>query len=137
MTDVTVHGSGGCRCGGVRYVVHSEMRSVFYCHCEDCRRITGHHMAATSANAADVAFESDGTLTWYSAQPGVEYGFCSTCGSTLFWRSADKGDRLSISAGTLDHPTGLTTGGVLFGAEIGDYIIERPAVPTFPGDREL
>lgn len=128
---------GGCRCGGVRYIVEGALRPVFYCHCEDCRRITGHHMAATSAAADDVRFESEETLTWYSAQPLVSYGFCGRCGSTLFWKSDDKPGRLSICAGTLDQPTGLTTEGVLFGDEVADYIAERPDVETFAGDREI
>lgn len=129
--------TGGCRCGGVRYSVSDELRGVWYCHCEDCRRITGHHMAATSSAATAVSFESDATLTWYSGQPLVHYGFCNQCGSTLFWKSEDKDDRLSICAGTLDQPTGLTTEGVLFDGEIADYILERPDVPTSAGDRPI
>lgn len=129
-------GRGACRCGGVRYGVTGDLRGVVYCHCEDCRRITGHHMAATSAAITDVNFESDDTLTWYSAQLGVSYGFCNRCGATLFWKADDKPDRLSICAGTLDQPTGLRTEGVLFGDETADYIAERPDVPIAPGDRQ-
>jgi len=137
MTETAgdVGGRGACRCGGVRYEVNGELRGVLYCHCEDCRRITGHHMAATSAAADDVTFTSDETLTWYSAQPQVYYGFCNRCGATMFWKADDKPSRLSICAGTLDQPTGLRTEGVLFGDDVGDYILERPEVPTHPGDR--
>lgn len=92
-------------------------------------------MAATSAKPADLTFTSDETLTWYSAQPGVHYGFCNRCGATLFWKADDKADSISICAGTVDMPTGLTTTGVLFDDEIADYILERPPVATHPGDR--
>lgn len=126
---------GGCRCGGVRYRVEGALRSVAYCHCEDCRRITGHHMAASAAAADDLVFAESETLCWYSAQPLVHYGFCNRCGSTLFWKADDKPETVSICAGTLDQPTGLTTTLVLFGDEVADYIVERPAVETFGRDR--
>jgi len=41
-------------------------------------------------------------LKWYDASDVGERGFCSDCGSTLFWRSkdAEPGD-WAVSAGTL------------------------------------
>ena len=122
-------------CGRVAYTVDGELRDVLLCHCEDCRRMTGNHMAATQAAVDDVTITSDGSLRWFSRQPGVEYGFCGSCGSTMFWRAADKAGNLSICAGTLDQPTGLTTVGALFQAEAADYLVVHPDVPTEPYDR--
>ena len=87
-------------------------------------------MAAAQVRVADVVIGPDETLRWDSHQPGVEYGFCGKCGSSLFWRAADKPEILSICAGTLDQPTGLTTTQVLFRAEAADYITVHPDVPT-------
>jgi len=92
-------------------------------------------MAASAATTGELRMTADETLTWYSAQPGVEYGFCNRCGSSLFWRADDKPDSVSICAGTLDSTVGLTTAGVLFDAEIADYILERPDVETHALDR--
>ncbi len=128
-------GSGRCLCGEVRYVVDGELRDVWLCHCLDCQHVTGSHMAATQAAVDDVTIAADAALRWYSNQPGVEYGFCGTCGSTLFWRASDKADRLSICAGTLDQPTGLTTSGILFRAVAADYVTIHPDVPTESYDR--
>lgn len=80
-------------------------------------------------------FAGTETLTWYQSSPGVQYGFCSQCGSSLFWRSVDKPDSLSIMAGSLDHPTGLGTDVALFMAEHGDYHTPEPVDEVFPGDR--
>ncbi len=139
MTDPRApkYQSGGCACGGVRYHIEAEPRSVANCHCEPCRRITGHFMAATAARVADVVFEAEETLCWYDSTPTVQYGFCCTCGSTLFWRASDKPDHLSITAGTLDTPTGLTTTLALFGAEASDYHRLDPNVETVDHDRQL
>lgn len=76
-------------------------------------------MAATAAAATELAVE--GPLRWYRATPAVHYGFCGECGSTLFWRSADNPETVSIAAGTLDPPTGLKTAAALFVSEASDY----------------
>lgn len=94
-------------------------------------------MAATAARVKDVVFEAEETLRWYHSTPTVEYGFCGTCGSTLFWRASDKPDHLSVTAGTLDPPTGLTTTLALFSAEASDYHRLDPAVKAVPYDRQL
>jgi len=93
-------------------------------------------MAASGAATADVVFTCDKTLAWYERTEGVEYGFCTRCGSSLFWRAADKPGHLSITAGSLDHPTGLVTDGVLFASEIGDYHTLEPGIPAWSHDRD-
>lgn len=136
MTTVTVvphetdraPATGRCVCGGVRFELHGPLRDVVNCHCSRCRRFTGHHMAATSAPVEQVRFAADATLTWYSPDPTVGYGFCSTCGSSLFWRAAERPDHLSIAAGTLDQPTGLRTAGAWWMAEHADYHTPEPDV---------
>ena len=112
---------GRCLCGGVRFTVQGERREVIDCHCHRCRRWTGHHMAATSARTDDVTIEDDeATLTWF-AVPEAEYGFCSRCGSSLFWRAAASPAWLSICAGVLDPPTGLRTVEAWWVSEASDY----------------
>ena len=89
-------------------------------------------MAATAAQPNQVTFESSDTLRWYEPAPGVEYGFCTNCGSSLFWRAANVDDKLCIAAGTLDQPTGLRTTKAWWVAEAADYH-QRPAgVTEFP-----
>ena len=113
--------TGRCECGGVRYSVSGVLRDVYNCHCSRCRRITGHHMAATAAASTDVILHSQATLKWYAPDETVEYGFCGDCGSTLFWRANALADKLCIAAGTLDQPTGLHTTKAWWVAEAGDY----------------
>ena len=78
-------------------------------------------MAATAAHPDSVTIEASSTLRWYSPVEGVEYGFCSVCGSSLFWRAAAYPEKLSICAGTLDQPTGLRTTDSWYTAEHADY----------------
>jgi len=51
--------SGSCLCGAVTYQVSGALRPVVACHCSQCRKASGHHVAATSAARADVAIVGD------------------------------------------------------------------------------
>ena len=101
---------------------------MFHCYCGRCRHFTGHHMAATAARPSQVSFLKAGTLTWYSPDPTVEYGFCGRCGSSMFWRAAALPDKLCICAGALDQPTGLSTTKAWFVAEAPDYHPRSPDI---------
>jgi len=118
--------TGRCECGGVRYTVEGPLRDVYNCHCGRCRRITGHHMAATAVHPDQLSLVADGSLRWYAPDDTVEYGFCERCGSSLFWRAHALPDKVCITAGTLDPPTGLRTTKAWWVAEAGDYH-ERPS----------
>lgn len=121
---------GRCLCGGISYEVRGELRDVINCHCERCRRFTGHHMAATSAATRDLVIEDpEDLLVWFHPVPEAAYGFCSRCGSSLFWQSHDP-SRRSICAGTLEPPTGLRTAAAWWTSQAADYHL-RPDLPEF------
>ena len=127
--------NGRCECGAVRYLVAGPLRDVYYCHCGRCRRFTGHHLAATAAPRARVEIaDDDAALTWHSPHPSVRYGFCGRCGSSLFWTSEARPETLSITAGSLDQPTGLRTTQAWFVDEAGDYHAREAGLEEF--DRE-
>jgi hypothetical protein len=111
--------SGGCLCGAVRYEVDGPVRDVLICHCSSCRRTHGHTGAYTECADEDLVLIAAGGLCWY-VEDGRARGFCSGCGASLFWRA--EGERAtSISAGTLDEPTGLRTVAHIYTASQGDY----------------
>lgn len=126
--------TGRCECGGVCYSVTGPLRDVYNCHCQRCRRITGHHMAATAARRDQLTLLSEETLTWYAPDPTVAYGFCSRCGSTLFWRAESDPESVSIAAGTLDPPTGLRTTKAWWVAAASDYHELVPNLVEVPYD---
>ena len=121
MSDGERTREGRCLCGAVTYRVTGPMRPVVACHCKQCRRASGHHMAATWAprERIDIA-DPEAALVWYDSSPGARRGFCGRCGSNLFWeRRQDPG--ISIWAGGLDDPTGLKLAGHIYVANKGDY----------------
>ncbi len=128
MSDGQV--SGSCLCGGVKYSVAAFMRPVVACHCTQCRKTSGHYVAATKARNSDLTMISDDTLTWFRSSDVAERGFCSRCGSNLFWRPVD-GDTTSIMAGALDAPTGLKLEFHIFKKSAGDYYAFNDGLPAF------
>ncbi|HCV34990.1 MAG TPA: aldehyde-activating protein [Acidimicrobiaceae bacterium] len=126
--------TGRCECGGVQYRVTGELRQVVHCHCTPCRRITGHHMAATATHRDDLHLDVESNLMWYSRTSEVRYGFCNRCGSTLFWMSTDNVSTVAIAAGTLDQPTGLRSVLAIYTGEASDFHVLDDSINSYRGD---
>ncbi len=122
--------TGGCLCGAVTYRVTGPMRPVIACHCQQCRKTSGHHVAATSAPREAIAIE--GAPVWYASSETARRGFCGTCGSNLFWDSPDSAT-LSIHAGTLDDARGLHVAGHIFTDDKGAYYAIPDDAPSAGG----
>jgi hypothetical protein len=131
MTAESTRQTGGCLCGGVRYIVNGPLRGVVACHCMQCRRTSGHYAAMTNASSEHLELTTSQTLSWYQSSATAERGFCNTCGSNLFWRQFDS-DTTSITAGTLDTPTGIAMQEHIFVADKSDYYVLDDDVPKRP-----
>ena len=105
-TQQTINGAGGCLCRAVQYEVRGELRPIICCHCEQCRKISGHYVAATACKTENLNLIVEHGLHWYQSSPKARRGHCKECGSSLFWEPTDA-DYTSILAGTLTRPTGL------------------------------
>ena len=112
--------TGSCLCGAVKYEVHGALRPVIACHCTQCRKQSGTYMSATAAADADFKFTETRGLKWYRASAEAGRGFCYECGSPLFWKRDGSGT-ISITAGSIDGPTGAPLEGHIFCESAGDY----------------
>ncbi|MEO0912399.1 MAG: GFA family protein [Pseudomonadota bacterium] len=121
---------GSCLCGSVTYEAEGPLRPVVACHCVQCRKTSGHYVAATSVARDKLRISGD--VRWYRSSPEALRGFCPVCGSSLFWDGP--GDRMSIHAGTLDGETGLTLAGHIFTEDKGDYYEVSDGLPSAPQD---
>jgi hypothetical protein len=118
-----VRATGTCLCGAVRYEVRGPLRDVLVCHCDECRRWSGHQFAATAAAREDVVLLEERSLRWIASprsESRARRGFCTECGSSMFWDAPER-DTISIAAGTLDPPTGLRVMGHVYTGQAGDY----------------
>lgn len=124
--------TGGCQCKAVRFEVNGPLRDVVLCHCAMCRRTHGHIGAYTDARRNDVTLVESRGLKWYPSSDFARRGFCSECGGSVFWERIGS-DVISISAGMLDEPTGLSTTLQIFVDSAGDYYRVDPDVPQRRG----
>jgi hypothetical protein len=120
--------TGACLCGSVRFRTRGPLRGVVFCHCGQCRRQSGHFVAATSVSDERIVIEGGDAISWFAASPKAKRGFCSRCGSLLFWKHADL-DSISVMAGAFDRPTGLIAECHIFVADKGDYYAIDDGLP--------
>jgi len=129
--------SGGCFCGEVTFEVKNEFRHFFFCHCEQCRQITGSAHASNLFGGADA-------LTFTAGQDNVEVfrhptrslakAFCKTCGAGLPYKNS-RGTMTIIPAGSLSEMPDVSNAKRIFWddrAEWHDMIDEAPKFSEFP-----
>lgn len=124
--------TGRCLCGGVRYRVAGDLRPVIYCHCGQCRRTSGHFVAATAVAMDALEIVAGESLTWFASSEYASRGFCRVCGSSLFWR-LDDGSHMSIMAGTLDDSGGLEAVEHIYVGDKGGYYELTDGLPQCRG----
>ncbi|OOY19035.1 aldehyde-activating protein [Thioclava sp. DLFJ5-1] len=123
--------TGACLCGAVSYEIEGDMRPVVACHCSQCRKTSGHIWASSQIDDHQLVLINRDGLRWYRSSETAERGFCAVCGSSVFWRLDGEG-RISIAAGTLNLPTGLSMAEHIFVADKGDYYEIEPGPPQSP-----
>ena len=124
--------NGGCLCGAVRYRIMDSLRPVVYCHCAQCRRTSGHFVAATATLKENLELVSGQDLDWYESSEKARRGFCRVCGSSLFWLPVS-GDYISIMAGTLDQPAGIKAAEHIYVEAKADYYELKDGLPQSQG----
>lgn len=79
---------GSCLCGSVSFTVRFPTNWMVHCHCSRCQR--AHGSAFVTWLDADIdRVEIDDpkrSLSWYHEPSGSSRGFCSHCGSPMFFR---------------------------------------------------
>ncbi|WP_169545927.1 GFA family protein [Sneathiella aquimaris] len=121
---------GGCLCGGVSFEVKTPVRNVVFCHCKQCRTAHGNFIGYTQSQLDGFHFVSDATLKWYASSKFATRGFCSECGSNMFWQ--EKGsDTINFTAGCLQEPTHLRSESHIFVGSAGDYYQLNDELPKY------
>jgi len=123
--------SGGCLCGTVKFTVNDSFDNFYFCHCEQCRKVTG------SSHASNLVTTID-NIEWLSGLDKIvrfdhkervfTKVFCSICGSGLPYESKS-GECLVVPAGSLNTEPSLTPNAQIFCSEKAGWFtagIEAP-----------
>lgn len=117
-------GSGQCQCGAVSFTAKEVEREFGACHCRMCQRLSGGIFLA--ATARGVEFSGSENLTRYQSSGWAERGFCSQCGSNIFYRIMHS-EEYEICLGALDEVTDFVLTSEIF-------VDRKPAGYALAGD---
>lgn len=130
------HHRGACVCGAVEFEVKGALSSPDACHCEQCRKHSGHFFVSTDVPKSALTVRGEENLTWYdSKKKKVRRGFCSVCGSPLFWEPLER-DWIGVAMGAFEQPTHTQISLHIYISEKGDYYEIGDGLPqewTYPG----
>jgi hypothetical protein len=122
--------SGSCLCGAVTFEVACDLPAPDACHCKKCRKHSGHFFASTDVPKSAVIICGEDKVRWFQSSEKVRRGFCSICGSSLFWDPAER-DWIGIAMGAFDGTTQTHLHVHIFVADKGDYYDIRDGVEQF------
>ena len=110
---------GSCLCGAVRITAHNAQDRVGACHCSMCRTWCGGPLMAVDCGT-EIEIEGEGQVTVFDSSEWAERGFCSKCGTNLFYRLKQNG-QVFMAAGIFADQGGLTLDHQVFIDEKPDY----------------
>jgi len=84
MSD-TMEARGRCVCSATQITAKIVSRSVAACHCGLCRRWAGGPFMAVDCGT-EVSITGEDTIAVFDSSDWAERGFCSKCGTHLFYR---------------------------------------------------
>ena len=119
---------GSCLCGSVKFTT-GQIHHLDVCHCLMCQRWTGGPFIGADYRNGDVVLTKDDMLKWYASSDWAKRGFCSECGSSLFYRLNDNPEFWAVCAGALEMPNNINISKEIF-------IDEKPGYYDLSGDRE-
>ena len=122
--------TGGCVCGGTRYVLKSRPFALVECHCIDCRRSAG----APYVTWGSVA-RVDLVITKGEARK-IAYAnrircFAACCGTHLFFEDADDSEAIDVTIGSLDDPTPFAPQKVIWLEDKLPWVTIDDSLPRF------
>jgi len=128
---------GQCLCGAVRFRGEGAASGVTPCHCGQCRRWAGGGPFMPVHFKDGVTVEAGETLAWFASSDRGERGFCTRCGSSLFWRRPGEPRRWAVNASTLpEDPERRITAHVWVDDQPGWYAFADEAPRMTSTDRE-
>jgi hypothetical protein len=97
---------GRCLCGDVGFTAALPSKWVAHCHCTRCQRGNGAAFVTwVGLHEAGCRIDDPhARLAWYTAPTGAQRGFCSRCGSPLFFRSPRWPGELHATLACIEGP---------------------------------
>ncbi len=123
--------TGACLCGAVGFALRAPMKWCAHCHCTMCRRAHGAAIVTWVGVVTEqfTLVRGDAELRWYRSSPPAERGFCSRCGSTLFFRSERWPGEVHVVLANLDDPLPLAPQAHVFWGDHVEWLTPADDLP--------
>ncbi len=118
MTEATQH-RGSCLCGAVRVVVDTFEETMGACHCNMCRKWGGGPLLAVDCGTG-VRIDGEEHVAAYDSSEWAQRGFCSQCGTHLFYRLKES-NQYVMPIGLFDDVVDIRFESQIFVDEKPDY----------------
>ena len=115
--------TGTCLCGVVSLEIDEPLeKAPEACHCTQCRKQTGNFFVGVNVRRTAMRVAGEERVTWYQSSEKVLRGFCSICGSVLFWKPTIAGyEWTGVTLGCLDTSMKFKIAKHTFVADKGNY----------------
>ncbi|GAA4644475.1 GFA family protein [Pontixanthobacter gangjinensis] len=104
MNDKSNKIKGNCLCGSILFEIVNDFAKLYFCNCNQCRKITGSAFASNlfiDVESFDWLAGSDGIAIYKVPNRDIAKSFCRKCGSGVPWPSSD-GAMMIVPAGCLN-----------------------------------
>lgn len=126
--------SGHCLCGAITVTLTNPKDHVEVCHCDMCKRQGGAFYGALESESFELTGED--ALGVYRSSEWAERGFCSKCGSSLFYHFLPTGNR-SFAAGLFEGANTLPVSREIFVDEKASWCPETGDHPRLTGEEVI
>jgi hypothetical protein len=126
---------GSCLCGQVSYSLTQKPSQFYFCHCQQCQKVTGSSFAANIIGPVD-------SIRWLSGEDSLTHfdhpsrafskTFCSLCGSGVPHINKSK-TSLVIPAGSLDQAPVMEPTSNIFMSESPEWLSIGLSANKFTG----
>jgi hypothetical protein len=137
-----------CACGRVEITVEGEPALISLCHCDFCQKRSGSVLSVTAMYLPDQIVAIEGEMQRYNGlevdgdgvdgiPEGINYYFCTTCGSTLynefFWPFTGE-QRVGVTVGNFVDPEFPTPTNEFFTELRHHWVVSPVSVPNQTAD---
>jgi hypothetical protein len=133
MTDTPAL-TGGCACGGVRYLLTAYPVFSGHCACDNRRKSSGaEHATIFAVPAQAVSITGETSQYSYTADSGatVTRHFCPVCGSNIWNQPGGMPHIQTFQIGTLDDMSKVQPGAFVFHAKRAPWDSAGAGLQTF------
>ncbi|MES2823807.1 MAG: GFA family protein [Pseudomonadota bacterium] len=131
---------GSCLCGKIQFEIQALLPDLANCHCSMCQKFHGAAYATygtvTPENFKWLAGEA--MIKTYVSSATAERGFCSHCGSSIYYKLRKEGSGYEIALGVLDDEPNYPVNANIYWSAKPNWSKGMENLPNFsearPGD---